>query len=214
MEKPLIYIHRLGTWYPRYMNDENMARLEEFASVSSAGAREEPFSPQELVEQLRGANGILSLNGTGAAEITTKVLHAVGAVRVAVVSHWWHGPHDEAKSMWEAAGVQVIDASDANSEAVAEWTIGMAIMGVRRLSEFDRALKGGDRWGEPRLRAGMLSESVFGIVGLGRIGRTVAGYLRPFGAREYFERTRLKKCLVGHKPLPLVRSQGATKLPF
>ena len=182
MNKPIVYVHRLGPWYSLYMNDDNQALLRSFADVVSGGTREEPMSPEELVRAMRGARGILSLNGIGATEITTEVLQEVGTVRVAVISHWWHVLHDEARRMWEAAGVQVIDASDANNEAVAEWTVAAALMGVRRLLEFDRALKAGSPWAEPRREAGLLSESVVGLIGLGRVGRCVARLLRSFGA--------------------------------
>ncbi len=182
MNRPHIYIHRLGSMYSLYMNSENESRLREFATVTSAGDRKEPVPPKELIRSLKGVDGILSLNGIGSTEITTEVLKSIGTVKVAVISHWFHGLHEEAMSMWQAAGVEVIDASDANSEAVAEWTVGAAIMGVRHLVEFDRALKSGSLWVEPRRNVSLLCESVFGIVGLGRIGRTVARYLQPFGA--------------------------------
>lgn len=72
-------------------------------------------------------------------------------------------------------------ASEANSEVVAEWTVA-ALMGVRRMVEFDRALKPGSPWGEPRRKAGLLCESLVGVIGLGRIGKHVAGLPRAFGA--------------------------------
>jgi phosphoglycerate dehydrogenase-like enzyme len=182
VDKPTIYVHRLGAWYTRYMDDDNEARLHAFADVVSGGTREEPISPGLLARDMQGATGILSLNGIGATEITTEVLKQVGTVRVAVVSHWWHGMHDQARQMWEAAGVEVIDASDGNSEAVAEWTIASTLMGVRRLLEFDHRLKAGSPWGEPRREVGLLCESVVGLIGLGRVGRHVARLLRAFGA--------------------------------
>ena len=182
MGKPIVYVHRLGSWYHLYMNEANEALLRSFSQVVTGGAREEPVPPEELAQAMRGASGILSLNGIGAPEITTEVLQEVGTVRVAAISHWWHGMHDAARRMWEAAGVQVIDASDANNEAVAEWTVAAALMGVRRLLQFDRALKAGSPWAEPRREAGLLSESVVGLIGLGRVGQQVARLLRAFDA--------------------------------
>jgi phosphoglycerate dehydrogenase-like enzyme len=171
MSKPIVYIHRLGTWYSLYMDAENEERLRSFAEVVSGGSREAPMTPAELVVAMRGASAILSLNGTGVTEITTKVLRQVGTVRLGVVSHWWHGLHDEAKAAWEAAGVRVIEGADANTQAVAEWTVGAMLMGVRRLVEFDRALRAGSPWcGAERRDAGLLCESAVGLIGLGRIG--------------------------------------------
>lgn len=181
--KPHIYIHRAAEWYGLYMNDENEARLRDFATVTSAGTRAEPLSLDALIEEMRGADGILSLNGLGAPEITTQVLNAVGTVKVAAIAHWWHGGHVVARPMWEAAGVTVIDASDATTDAVIEWVIGAAIVGVRRMVAFDRLLKSGSLWAEPgRRNAGLLGESVVGLIGVGRVGRVAAERFRAFGA--------------------------------
>lgn len=180
---PHVYIHRGGEWYPLYMSPENEALLREFATVTSRGDRAAPLAPGEIARDLAGADGILSLNGIGATEITEEALRAAGTVRVAAIAHWWHGGHVPAAAMWRAAGVEVLDASDAVTDAVAEWTVGVAIMGLRRLVEFDRALKGGDRWAEPgRREAGLLYDSVVGLVGVGRVGRVVARHFRHFGA--------------------------------
>ena len=184
MHKPRIFIHRIGSWYSKYMDEANENRLRAFAEVVSSGTREEPENPAELVEKLRGVDGILSLNGNGAAEITAEVLKAAGGtVRVAAISHWFHGCHEEAVEQWREAGVEVIDASDANSEAVVEWTVAAAVMGVRRLLEFDRSLKSGETWVPDRDRYTLLCESLVGLVGLGRIGRLAARTFNALGAR-------------------------------
>ena len=183
MQKPHVYIHRAGDWYGLYMDAANEARLRAFATVTSGGTRAEPYTPDELRQELHGVDGILSLNGIGATEITTDILNAVGSVKVIAISHWWHGGHVPARAMWEAAGVTVIDASDATTEAVVEWVLGAAIIGVRRMVEFDRRLKSGDLWAEPGRRdAGLLGESVVGLIGAGRVGRVAAERFRAFGA--------------------------------
>lgn len=183
VRKPHIYIHRAGDWYGLYMNAENEARLRAFATVTSGGTRTEPHTPEELIHDLDGVDGILSLNGIGATEITTDVLTTVGSVKVIAISHWWHGGHVPAQAMWEAAGVAVIDASDATTEAVVEWVLGAALIGVRRLVEFDHRMKSGDLWVEPGRRdAGLLGESVVGLIGAGRVGRIAAERFHAFGA--------------------------------
>jgi phosphoglycerate dehydrogenase-like enzyme len=182
MAKPVVYVQRAGAWYPKYMSQDNLARLGAFATVATGEAGEEPLSPEQLVDAMQGAVAILSLNGIGATDITDDVLKQVGTVKLAVMSHWWHGSHDKARQMWQRAGVEVIDASDGNTEAVAEWTVAAALMGVRRLLEYDRLLKDGSSWADALLEAGLLCESVVGLIGLGRIGRHVAGLFRNLGA--------------------------------
>jgi phosphoglycerate dehydrogenase-like enzyme len=164
------------------MPPENEALLRSFADIAHGGQGRDPVPPDQVVASMQGASAILSLNGSGAMDVTTEVLNRVGTVQVAVISHWFHGLHERARQMWEAAGVEVIDASDANTEAVAEWTLAAMLMGVRRLLEYDRELKAGSAWAEPRHRAGLLCESLIGLVGLGRIGQQVARLLRAFDA--------------------------------
>jgi phosphoglycerate dehydrogenase-like enzyme len=57
-----------------------------------------------------------------------------------------------------------------------------ALLGVRQHHVFDRRLKQGAAWAEPRQGVGMLGSSVVGLVGLGLIGRHLAQQLRAIGA--------------------------------
>ncbi|MFW6189734.1 MAG: hydroxyacid dehydrogenase [Planctomycetota bacterium] len=182
MAKPTVYVHRL-MWCPygRYMDEENEERLCSFAEVVNHGLREEPLEEEEMANALRGVRGILSLNGSCADEITPDALREAGTVEVAAVGHWW-GQHNEVAPRWRAAGVRVIDASDACNEAVAEWAIGAAIAGLRKFDRYDRQMKSGVEWPDYR-RAGQLNGSTFGLVALGRVGRIVARYLGAFDVR-------------------------------
>ncbi len=183
MAKPRVYVHRLE-WCPYglYMDSENEALLASFAEVVNDGVRGEPVPPEEMVGRLEGVGGILSLNGSGAGEITADVLKEAGTVKAAAVSHWW-GQHNDVCREWEAAGVEVMDASEGCNQAVAEWTIGAAIAGLRRFDEYDRQMKSGVEWPEKEGVAGQLNGSTFGMVALGRVGKWVARYLAPFDVR-------------------------------
>jgi phosphoglycerate dehydrogenase-like enzyme len=182
MSRPRVYIHRV-LWcpYDLYMNAENEALLASFAEVVNDGRLSEGLRPERMAARLEGAHAILSLNGSCAGEITADALNRTGTVEVAAVSHWW-GQHNDVCPQWEAAGVEVIDASDACNEAVAEWTIGAAIAGLRRFDQYDRQMKSGVQW-PSWAAADQLNGSTFGIVGLGRVGKWVALYLGPFDVR-------------------------------
>jgi phosphoglycerate dehydrogenase-like enzyme len=183
MSRPLVYIHRLqGLGYDLYMNAENEARLASFADVVNDGCAAEPIAADAMAERLQGVTGILSMNGSGAPDITTEALQAAGTVRVAVVAHWWHVLHDNAVPAWRAAGVEVIDESDGCNEAVAEWTIGAAIAGLRRFETYDRQMKSGVQWPSWR-SASQLNGSTVGLISLGRVARIVARYLSVFDCR-------------------------------
>ena len=181
MAKPRVYIHRL-LWcpYERYMDAENEESLASFAEVINDGNRPDPLPPAEMAERLKGVNGILSLNGSCAGEITREVLEKVGTVEAASISHYWDQYHEIVPG-WEEAGVEVLDASDPCSEAVAEWALGAMIAGLRKFDVYDRRMKSGESWPDYRA-AGQLNGSIVGLVGVGRVGRIVAEY--PRGIRR------------------------------
>ena len=179
MSKPKVYVHRLGDWYSLYMDEENEQLLASCAEVASERDRGEPLAPAELVARMQGAEAILSLNGMGAGEITAEVLREVGTVRLICISHIW----GQFQWVTQELGIPVIEGSNANTIAVAEWTVAAALLGVRQLTRFDRLLKSGSPWAEPRRTVGMLCGSTVGLIGLGRIGRYVAAYFRFLGAK-------------------------------
>ena len=80
-------------------------------------------------------------------------------------------------------GVMVVNNSGANSVSVAQHVMGMALALSKQIAQTDKAIRrdlGVDRFnfiGEE------LTGKVVGIVGLGNIGRLIAGYMKPFGAR-------------------------------
>jgi len=178
MARPRIYVHRNGAWARRYLDQANVEHLAQFADVTDDSPLE--AVPPDLAARLKGADGILSLNGIGADDITPEVLRQAGTVKVAAISHWFHGLHDRATAGWRAAGVEVIDSSDGNNFAVAQWTLGAAITGTLRFAELDRAMRAGEKWPEHEFFSGILDEHRVGIIGLGRIGRLVAGLFKPF----------------------------------
>jgi phosphoglycerate dehydrogenase-like enzyme len=164
------------------MDEANEQLLASFAEVRNHGAGREKLSPAQVVELLRGADGMLLLNGAHVDEITADAVRAAGSVRVAAVAHWWE-TFNLVVPGWRQAGVQVIDASDACSQAVAEWTLGAAIAGLRKFDVFDRQMKAGVQWPNWRGVARQLNGSIFGMVAVGRVGRYVVRYLKPFDVR-------------------------------
>ncbi len=178
MKRPRIYVHRIGTWHERYLDSANRDMLAEFADIVDDSPLAD--TPDSLQARLDGCDGILSLNGTGAAEITAEVLSKVPSIRVASISHWFHDLHDRATAEWREAGLAVLDASDGNNFAVAQWTLGAAITGVFRFAELDRAMRSGETWPDHELTSGILDGNRVGVIGLGRIGRLVVELLRPF----------------------------------
>jgi phosphoglycerate dehydrogenase-like enzyme len=77
-------------------------------------------------------------------------------------------------------GIVVAKASGGFSVGAAELAIGLAIAVMRRIPAANEALRRGewDSWSTP-----VVAGKVFGIIGLGRVGRHVAGLAAAFGTR-------------------------------
>ncbi len=78
-------------------------------------------------------------------------------------------------------GLWVVSVPDYGTDAVAVHTVTLVLAALRRLTEADRSLRGGE-WGFGHLRPLHLPASLTaGVVGFGRIGRRVAALLRGLG---------------------------------
>ena len=80
-------------------------------------------------------------------------------------------------------GIPVSITADANSNAVAEATVGLLFAALRHLSRAEAMIKRDRRWARETLMGRELRGLTVGILGFGRIGRMVANYLSVFGCR-------------------------------
>lgn len=182
--KPTIYIHRVE-WCPAdyYMTQKNIDQLASFANVRDFGAHPEALSHEEIVENLRGADAMLLLNGAHAEDITLKAIQESGSsLKLISAAHWWPQIGDMVTAI-DGAGVKTIDCSEPCNQAVAEWALGALINGLRKTDLYDRLIKAGGDWPGWRGVAGQLNGSTVGIVALGRVGRWMLRYLEPFDVR-------------------------------
>jgi len=94
-------------------------------------------------------------------------------------------------------GIVVMNTPKAYMISTAELTIGLILLGIRRLYDAIFSLKKGS-WERDKFLGEVLFDKVVGIIGFGRIGREVAKRLKPFGVeiiaydpyvpREIFEK--------------------------
>jgi D-3-phosphoglycerate dehydrogenase len=77
-------------------------------------------------------------------------------------------------------GIKVYNTPDAPSRSVAELTLGHILSLLRRISESDRMIRGGE-W--KALMGSLLYEQTVGVIGYGRIGKLVSKLLLAFGAK-------------------------------
>jgi len=91
-------------------------------------------------------------------------------------------------------GILVTNTPDAVTEPTAELTFGLMLSVMRRISENDRKLRMQPplEWGIMKNLGNTLSGKMLGIIGMGKIGRSVARRALTFGMRIcYFNRNKL-----------------------
>lgn len=133
-----------------------------------------PKSGSELISALSGAEAVL----VGLDRIDAEVLAACPELK-AVAKHG-AGVDNIDLAAAAAAGVTVVNTPGANAESVADLTLGLILMGARRIREAEASLRSGE-WGV--FFGSQLSGKQLGILGFGRIGREVAKRAAGFGLR-------------------------------
>lgn len=131
-------------------------------------------SEQELIRLVRGCVGWIA----GVEPVSAAVIDAATALRV--ISRNGVGVDNLPLALLRARGIDVLVATGANANGVAELTIGLILAGLRRIAQTDAAIKGG---GWPRHLGAELRGRTIGIVGCGAIGRQVLRIVAAFGAR-------------------------------
>ena len=120
------------------------------------------------------------------------VLHKIGRIdaqamarqtRLRIIARHGVGLDELDLDSIRAAGVPVSTTRGANSNAVAEATVGLTLSVLRHLSRSEAMIKHERAWRRESLMGRELGHAVAGIVGFGRIGRLVARCFAAFGAR-------------------------------
>jgi D-3-phosphoglycerate dehydrogenase len=131
-----------------------------------------PKSGPELIEAISGAEAVI----VGLDRIDAEVLAACPDLKV--VAKHGAGVDNIDLDAAAAAGVRVVNTPGANAESVADLTLGLLIMGARRIRAAEDSLRAGE-WGV--FFGSQLSGKRLGILGFGRIGREVAKRAAGFG---------------------------------
>jgi D-3-phosphoglycerate dehydrogenase len=114
----------------------------------------------------------------GVEPITARVLQEAKGLKV--VSRCGVGLENVAIDAAARLGITVTNTPDAPTEAVAELTVGLIFNLLRKICLLDGELRKGN-WTKEMGR--LLAGKKVGIVGLGRVGRRVAGMLSGLGAK-------------------------------
>ena len=150
---------------------------------------ERPPGRDELLEAVRGANGILS---TATEKMDGEVMDAAGG-GLEVIANMAVGYDNIDVEAADERGIVVTNTPGVLDEATADIAFLLMLAAARRLGEGERMLRAGrwEWWGPKQLRGLDVWGRRLGIVGMGRIGQAVARRARGFGMEIlYHNRSR------------------------
>lgn len=160
-------------------DDVNEAKLAPLREAGITVVKETKLSPDELVERLADADGVIVRSATKiTADIMDKVdnLRVVGRAGVGV-------DNIDIKAATER-GIVVMNAPDGNTITTAEHTFAILISLARNVPQAHAKLQSGT-WDKKSFVGVELHEKTLGIIGLGRIGRHVAKIAKGFGMEVF-----------------------------
>ena len=161
---------------------------------------ERPPTRDELLEAVRGANGVLS---TATEKMDGQVMDAAGDGLRAVANMAVGYDNIDVEAARER-GVVVTNTPGVLDETTADVAFMLVLAAARRLGEGERLLRAGrwEWWGPKQLRGLDVWGKTLGVVGLGRIGLAVARRARGFGMEILYHNRSRKR---GRGALPRSR---------
>lgn len=151
--------------------------IEPFGEV--AEVQEASGTEEQLIEALEGVEILV----TQLAPVTRRVIESTDALRMVVCTRG--GPVNVNVDAATERGIAVCYAPGRNAPAAAEYTVGLMLAAMRRITEAHSTLSSGEWKGEYYAyeEAGLeLDGAMVGLVGFGAIGSRVTRVLKAFGA--------------------------------
>src|SRR6266436_1503803 len=139
--------------------------------------------PEALRQALADNEGLVVRSET---KVTAELMDAAKKLRV--IGRAGVGVDNIDVAAATARGIVVMNAPDGNTITTAEHTIALLVALARSVAQANQSLKEGN-WKRKQFIGVELQGKTLGIIGLGRIGRAVAGRARAFGMK-----------IVGHDP--------------
>ena len=131
----------------------------------------------ELIDALEGVSALAI---TSRERITARVIDAAPALRV--IGKSGARPANVDAEAARRRGIEVVWSPYANVQSVAEMTLALMLLVIKRIPEVVERLRGGG-WRSYDILGRELSSMTIGLVGLGNVGLAVARLLRAIGAR-------------------------------
>jgi len=132
------------------------------------------LSEADLVESAKDCDAMI----VGMEKITERVMKA--SAKLKIITKHGAGVDNIDVQAASKRGIIVTSAPGANSDAVADLTMGLFLSLARKIPLADRSVKEN---GWPRIIGTQVNQKVLGIIGLGQVGKKVAQRARGFAMR-------------------------------
>ena len=164
------------------VSEQAMQKLHSFAQVTlNEDGRN--WSSAELAQELPGQDALIG--SWGLAKLTPDVLEK--AERLRIVAYAAGSVKRFISDELFERGIALTHSACRLADSVAEFSLLMAMMGLRRPHELDRRLKAGDPWPKGRDQAPMyeIAGKKVGLLGMGNAGRRTARLFLALGAEVW-----------------------------
>jgi glyoxylate reductase len=186
----------------RLIPDLGLTRVRESFPSLDIWSDELPPSREMLIEQARGADGLLCLLTD---KIDGEVMDAIGS-QLKVISSMSVGVDHIDVAAATARGIPVGNTPGVLTDATADQAFALMLSAARRIVEGERFLKAG-KWvtWHPSMLLGMdFAGATLGIVGFGRIGQAIAKRAQGFDMHVVYHSPNAKSAY-GAQPVDLDR---------
>lgn len=156
-------------------DDVSESGLQPLRSAGFTVEKQVGLSPDQLVTALVDFDGLVVRSET---KVTSQLMDQLPALRV--IGRAGVGVDNIDVPAATARGIVVMNAPDGNTITTAEHTIALLVALARNVPQANSSLRDG-KWERKRFVGVELQGKTLGIVGLGRIGQTVANRAHAFG---------------------------------
>lgn len=181
MNRPTIAIAIGKMHYPRMFSQQAWDELDSFANVIHHGGQN-PANKVELMELLRDADGVIT--SWDVAALDADVVAAAPKLRA--MAHMGSSVKRFVSDAFWQRGIHLTSAGVALAKNVAETTLGLMIVGQKRIFPLGQHIRDGG-WRDSPAWDKWFSRELYrknvGIIGASNVGRYVIELLKPFGAK-------------------------------
>ncbi|HEX8493758.1 MAG TPA: phosphoglycerate dehydrogenase [Pyrinomonadaceae bacterium] len=156
-------------------DDVSEGGLEPLRAAGFAVEKRVGLAPEDLRAAVRDCEGLVVRSET---KVTAELMDE--AVRLRAIGRAGVGVDNIDVPAATARGIVVMNAPDGNTITTAEHTLALLVALARRVPQANASLRAG-RWERKRFIGVELQGKTLGVIGLGRIGRTVAARAHSFG---------------------------------